>query len=469
MDVDQEKKKGEVDYTALDKDIASFVELAKKDLHAGIEGLLSLERTQRTAEALEGTRRCCSAILDACFAKKDWKQLNDSITALSKRRGQLKNAIVAFVRQAMDYVSQLPDEPTQVELIETLLAITAGKIFVEIERARLVKRLAHMKEAKGDVEAAADLIQEVPVETFGAMHRTEKVAFILEQVRLCLDRGDPTRAQILSKKISPMAFKVGKGSEQQFGIEGTAIQAAAEGTPPLQELRVIYYQLMMRFHGHHNDYLEVARCLLAIMEDETIAADAARWKPLLKQTAWYLALAPATVEQRTLMASTTADRKLKDLPVHREMLAAFTTQEICAQESFAARFGAAMEEETEIFAGEAGPKRREDLKLRLVEHNILVVAKYYSRVTLQRLSVLLSLTPAEVEKHLADMVTGGAVTAKIDRPTGVVRLATSRQPQELLNEWAGNVAKVLDVVERACQSIAKECMQHKVSLPSMPA
>ena len=35
-----------------------------------------------------------------------------------------------------------------------------------------------------------------PQETFGAMAKSEKVAYILEQVRLCLDRKDFVRAQV---------------------------------------------------------------------------------------------------------------------------------------------------------------------------------------------------------------------------------------------------------------------------------
>jgi 26S proteasome regulatory subunit N5 len=36
-------------------------------------------------------------------------------------------------------------------------------------------------------------MQEVAVETFGAMAKTEKIDFVLEQVRLCLDKGDFVR------------------------------------------------------------------------------------------------------------------------------------------------------------------------------------------------------------------------------------------------------------------------------------
>ena len=52
--------------------------------------------------------------------------------------------------------------------------------------------------------------------------------------------------------------------------------------------------------------------------------------------------------------------------------------------------------EDSVFGGEVGKKRREDLRLRVIEHNVLVIAKYYSRITLARLAQLLDLPAAEV-------------------------------------------------------------------------
>jgi hypothetical protein len=58
------------------------------------------------------------------------------------------------------------------------------------------------------------------------MAKTEKIAFILEQVRLCLDKKDFIRAHILSKKISSRAFVERKGEGQgDIGIEGSTIEA----------------------------------------------------------------------------------------------------------------------------------------------------------------------------------------------------------------------------------------------------
>jgi 26S proteasome regulatory subunit N5 len=90
-------------------------------------------------------------------------------------------------------VDAVPEAGAQAELMKTLLAVTEGRIYVEIDRARLTRRLAAAKEAAGDADTAGELLQEVAVETFGAMAKSEKIDFILEQVRLCLDRGDFVR------------------------------------------------------------------------------------------------------------------------------------------------------------------------------------------------------------------------------------------------------------------------------------
>jgi PCI domain len=60
-------------------------------------------------------------------------------------------------------------------------------------------------------------------------------------------------------------------------------------------------------------------------------------------------------------------------------------------------------------------------RLRVTEHNILVLCKYYSRVRFSRLAQLLDLSEADAESRLSDMVVSGAVHAKIDRPAGEQR------------------------------------------------
>jgi len=278
---DEEKqRKSTLDLPKFRADVAAALAVAKASpaqLQAGVDALLGLEKQARLAEDITGSKLACGAVLDACHAAGQWRLLEENATLLAKRRGQLKQATQHVVRLALAFADKgAPDKGTRVALLKALQAVTEGKIFVEIERARITRRLARIKEADGDVAGAADELQEVPVvrrlfffslprgqsvarervplscfltppknappfltlkntqtqETFGAMAKTEKVAYILDQVRLCLAKGDHARAQILARKVSPRAF-VPKRSEEkgQIGIEGTAIEEAEEVRP----------------------------------------------------------------------------------------------------------------------------------------------------------------------------------------------------------------------------------------------
>lgn len=68
-------------------------------------------------------------------------------------------------------------------MIETLRTVTSGKIYVEVERARLTHRLSKTQENDGQVLLAAKTMQELQLETYGSMDRKEKVELILEQVK----------------------------------------------------------------------------------------------------------------------------------------------------------------------------------------------------------------------------------------------------------------------------------------------
>lgn len=112
-----------------------------------------------------------------------------------------------MVQEAMSHLDDTPDMDTKLELIDTLRTVTEGKIFVEVERARLTRILSKIREDEGKIEEAADILQELQVETFGSMDKREKTDFILEQMRLLLAKRDYTRTQIISKKINTRFFK----------------------------------------------------------------------------------------------------------------------------------------------------------------------------------------------------------------------------------------------------------------------
>ena len=167
-------------------------------------------------------------MVQMCYDANNWDVLNETITMLSKRRAQLKQVVGAMVRLATTFVDEQKDEALKLQLIHTLRAVSEGKIFVEVERARLTKTLATITEAKGEIEEARKIMCETVVETLGGMGKREKTAFILEQVRLCLDTDEYVRAQIMARKINVKVFK----------------------DEEIADLKLQYYEMIVRYHKH---------------------------------------------------------------------------------------------------------------------------------------------------------------------------------------------------------------------------
>ncbi len=58
----------------------------------------------------------------------DWSLLNEQILLLSKKHGQLKQAITKMVQTVMGFIHDTPDVETKLALIETLRTVTEGKV-----------------------------------------------------------------------------------------------------------------------------------------------------------------------------------------------------------------------------------------------------------------------------------------------------------------------------------------------------
>jgi 26S proteasome regulatory subunit N5 len=95
---------------------------------------------------------------------------------------------------------------------------------------------------------------------------------------------------------------------------------------------------------------------------------------------------------------------------------------------------------------------------RIIQHNIRVVSKYYSRIHGSRLAQLFQLSPDRLEKEIAIMVSEGGVYARIDRPADIVRFASPKAPEEILTNWSSDIDKLLHLVETTTHLIHKEKM-----------
>jgi 26S proteasome regulatory subunit N5 len=126
-------------------------------------------------------------------------------------------------------------------------------------------------------------------------------------------------------------------------------------------------------------------------------------------------------------------------------------------------------------------KRWEDLHTRVIEHvrhlvpqgyfnlfsspmqNIRVIAEYYTRITLVRLTALLDLTLKQTEETLARLVVSGTIWARVDRPAGVVNFRSKRTAEDVMNDWSSDMQKLLGLVEKTWMGMnAAQAAQSRV-------
>ena len=159
--------------------------------------------------------------------------------------------------------------------------LTQAKIFVEVERARVTRILSDIKKEQGDLNAAADILCELQVETFGSMDRREKTEFILKQVALCIEKEDWTQAGILSRKISTRYFqrKPKKTPEEiekeKKEREEKEKKRSADDPPPekdddVTDLKLEYYAQQVTLAKHDDKYLEVCKHYRQVLDTESV-------------------------------------------------------------------------------------------------------------------------------------------------------------------------------------------------------
>jgi len=182
----------------------------------------------------------------------------------------------------MTFLDETPDLNTKLSVIETLRTVTEGKIFVEVERARVTRILSDIKKEQGDLKAATEILCELQVETFGSMERREKTEFILAQVALCIESGDWTQAGILSRKISTkyLARKPKKTAEQlekerkdreKKREKGEEVDEPQEDD--VTDLKLRYYEQQITLAKHEDKYLEVCKHYRQVLDTEAVEED----------------------------------------------------------------------------------------------------------------------------------------------------------------------------------------------------
>ncbi len=441
-------------------------------IHDAINRLLALEKRARLAGDTKTTLNCALLIIRILYEQKEWNMIGTYVTLLSKRRGQFKQVQQSIVQEALPYVTVSTAESgmsndQKLSLIGSLRTVSEGKIFLEVERARLTSLLSKMKEEAGDIVAAAEILQEEQVETYGAMDKREKFNYLLEQLRLCLLKRDFIRTLIIAKKMTKKMLD----------------------DPDLEDLKIQYLRYLMIYYTYEKNIYELAQCALQIYRCKLIKESESKWIPELQQAIILISCSPYDNEQIDVVHKLLQFDmdKLKKIPAYKALLEHLTGKEISPwplpehnQLSFHPLFKNTTEsmdvDNDKAFKNPSNelpplpdsPSSGIDwikiLRERIVEHSIRVVSGYYTKITLKRLSGFLQLSADETELTLSRMITSSKIPliAKIDRPSGIVTFSPKRNANDHLDEWTSNIGELLGLVEKTCHQIHKETMLHSL-------
>ncbi|KIP12555.1 hypothetical protein PHLGIDRAFT_97969 [Phlebiopsis gigantea 11061_1 CR5-6] len=469
-------KKQEKDFTKeVDVILLETKTLAEAgQLQEAVDKLMVLEKQTRNASDLPSTSRLVKEICQLSYDARNYTLLNANIQTLSKKHGQLKAAIQAMVELAMGWLDEIKErEGTEkwLELIETLRSVSEGKIFLETPRARVTLILAHHYESltkeptstsspsKGSIETASDLLSELSVETYSSMERREKTEFILEQMRflIMLAREKDEDKAVEGKKDVVVG---GEADWVKVRVTGRKVSEKFLDEKENEDLKLKFYDLMIQYDLQHREYLSAAKHYYKVWETPSIKAeDQGRGREALEHIVYYLVLAPHDNEQSDMLHRLYQNPVLERLALQNALAKCFVTPEIMRWPHMEALYGPHLRE-TDVFKSD---KRWEDLHTRIIEHNIRIIAQYYTRIRLSHLTTLLDLSAQQTEDTLCRLVVSGTVWARIDRPAGIVNFREARTAEDVMNDWSSDMSKLLGLVEKTWMGVnAAQAAQAKV-------
>ncbi|SCP03810.1 26S proteasome regulatory subunit p55, putative [Plasmodium ovale] len=415
------------------------------DFELVLEELLILEKKCRQAYDGISTSKICCFVLKKYKQKENYKKVSEYLLYFNKKRGQLKRTIIDMINLSKQWIDDINNKEEKLNIIDTLCTISEGKIFVEVERSQIVKILSKIKEDDGNIEDAANILQEVQVETFISMSKRDKTEYILEQMRLVLLRKDYIRCHVISRKINPDLLNAND----------------------FADLKLKYFMYMIQYYINEESYLDVAKCYEQRFYTNCTLKDSTEWIDDLKCYIIFLTLSSLDEQQNKFLNLIKIEKKkLKEIPIFNNIVNDFINQDLIP-------WPLSYEEELLKFyifndvKFVGGTNRWNIFKKKVMHHNIHVISNCYNKISLNRLSELLNSSIDDSENLLSELVSNKMLDAKIDRLHGIIKFGQKKNPENLLNTWSSQIHHILNLLEESSHLIQKERMLHEAKLKRM--
>ncbi len=432
--------------------------MLREELSKDVDLLRLIEEEKKARldnDAPKGSQLCIK-IIEYVYEKKDYESVNILLISLNKRRNQSREAITQFVKYALNTIYKELNsanlEEEKVKLLNTLVEITQGRIFVEMEFSIAIRELTELHLKKSEIDQAAKLIQDIQIETFGSLERKYKLEYILFQMRILLRKEDYVRTLIVSNKVN----------RRHLNEEG------------LETLKFEFYDLMIKYYLHEEKYIDVSKSfktLFDFIKELELKNSPALALPLLPPTVtsntlfvnyvMFLSICPPELETKNMFNELNLNYK-KNLEGNEDMLnlvvKRLSDDVVYVDERFLGIYGS-----YPIFKDyENSVKHIALFRKFWIQHNLIIFEKYFSQVKLDRIATMVGTKASEVETELADMVINNYIYAKINRINSTVNFRRKQDSGDKLDDLNYDLNKMLEKIENTCHLIHKENLKYGI-------
>ena len=437
----------------LSEEILKDVELKK---------LIDEEKVTRLEGEFEKNKSICVKIFSILQKRNDFQNFLKIFEYLTQRRNQSRESIIYMVKNCLNEIlPNLKNHKDSTDLLQTIIKVTEGKIFVEYEYSQAIRKMTEIYLMNNKIVEAAKLIQDVQIEAFGSLENDYKVDYILFQMQVLLEKGDYVRTLIVSNKIK----------RNHLDDDGFEL------------LKIRFFRLMIEYFMHEKKYIDVSKSYKTLYDfvksinDKLIDIEKNNkeikpkiienylkinkendLKKLFENYVLFLSICPPELETKNMLNELIIKYK-KELDKDENILyiveKRLSDDIILIDNNLFNKYKG-----YEIF------KKNPDLiklfRKHWIQHDLSLFEKFFAKIHIKRINDMTLVPVDEIEKEIADMVVNNYIYAKINRIEKIVNFRKKTDYHDVLDNFNYDMDNMLKKIEETCHLINKEYLKYNI-------
>ena len=437
----------------LSEEILKDVELKK---------LIDEEKVTRLEGEFEKNKSICVKIFSILQKRNDFQNFLKIFEYLTQRRNQSRESIIYMVKNCLNEIlPNLKNHKDSTDLLQTIIKVTEGKIFVEYEYSQAIRKMTEIYLMNNKIVEAAKLIQDVQIEAFGSLENDYKVDYILFQMQVLLEKGDYVRTLIVSNKIK----------RNHLDDDGFEL------------LKIRFFHLMIEYFMHEKKYIDVSKSYKTLYDfvksinDKLIDIEKNNkeikpkiienylkinkendLKKLFENYVLFLSICPPELETKNMLNELIIKYK-KELDKDENILyiveKRLSDDIILIDNNLFNKY-----KDYEIF--KKNPELIKLFRKHWIQHDLSLFEKFFAKIHIKRINDMTLVPVDEIEKEIADMVVNNYIYAKINRIEKIVNFRKKTDYHDVLDNFNYDMDNMLKKIEETCHLINKEYLKYNI-------